>query len=84
MLAEATFNQDKYEDAREYYKEAIKLNPQRRDDQYQLANIYLAENDSRWRPTPTSKRFGWGWRAASCITQFGFGLLQFARTILAV
>jgi len=44
MLAEATFNQDKYEDAREYYKEAIKLNPQSAHDQYQLANIYLAEN----------------------------------------
>ena len=44
MLAEATFNQDKYEDARQYYKEAIKLNPKSAPDQYQLANIYLAEN----------------------------------------
>ncbi len=44
MLAEATFNLDKYEDARNYYKEAIKLNPQSAPDQYQLANIYLAEN----------------------------------------
>ena len=44
MLAEATFNQDKYEDARNYYKEAIKLNPESAPDQYQLANIYLAEN----------------------------------------
>lgn len=44
MLAEATFNQDNYEDARQYYKEAIKLNPRSAPDQYQLANIYLAEN----------------------------------------
>lgn len=44
MLAEATFNQDKYEEARKYYKEAIKLNPKSAPDQYQLANIYLAEN----------------------------------------
>lgn len=44
MLAEATFNLDKYEDARQYYKEAIKLNPKSAPDQYQLANIFLAEN----------------------------------------
>ncbi len=44
MLAEATFNLDKYEEARKYYKEAIKLNPKSAIDQYQLANIYLAEN----------------------------------------
>ena len=44
MLAEATFSQDKYEEARKYYKEAIKLNPKSAPDQYQLANIYLAEN----------------------------------------
>ncbi len=44
MLAEATFNLDKYEQARKYYKEAIKLNPKSAPDQYQLANIYLAEN----------------------------------------
>ena len=44
MLAEATFNQDKYEDARKYYKEAIKLNPKSAPDHYQLGNIYLAEN----------------------------------------
>lgn len=44
MLAEASFNQDRYEDARKYYKEAIKLNPKSAPDQYQLANIYLAEN----------------------------------------
>ncbi len=44
MLAEATLNQDKYEDARKYYKEAIKLNPKSAPDHYQLANIYLAEN----------------------------------------
>ncbi len=44
MLAEATFNLEQYEEARKYYKEAIKLNPQSAPDQYQLANIYLAEN----------------------------------------
>ncbi len=44
MLAEATFNLNQYEDARKYYKEAIKLNPNSAPDQYQLANIYLAEN----------------------------------------
>ena len=44
MLAEATFNQDKYEQARNYYTEAIKLNPKSAPDQYQLANIFLAEN----------------------------------------
>lgn len=44
MLAEAAFNLDDYEEARKYYREAIKLNPKSAPDQYQLANIYLAEN----------------------------------------
>lgn len=44
MLAEAAFNLENNEDARTYYREAIKLNPKSAPDQYQLANIYLAEN----------------------------------------
>lgn len=44
MLAEAAYNQEDYEKARRYYREAIKLNPDSGPDHYQLGNIYLAEN----------------------------------------
>jgi tetratricopeptide (TPR) repeat protein len=44
MLAEAAYNQDDHENARKYYREAIKLNPDSGPDHYQLGNIYLAEN----------------------------------------
>ena len=46
-LAEATYNLDQFEKARQYYKEAIKLNPRSAFDQYQLGNIYLAEKPLR-------------------------------------
>lgn len=44
MLAEAKYNLDDHEKAREYYEEAIKLNPQSATDHYALGNIYLAGN----------------------------------------
>lgn len=44
MLAEAAYNQDDFDSARKYYREAIKLNPDSGPDHYQLGNIYLGEN----------------------------------------
>jgi tetratricopeptide (TPR) repeat protein len=44
MLAEAKYNLDKHDEARKYFKEAIKLNPRSAADHYQLGNIYLAGN----------------------------------------
>ncbi|MBN2477178.1 MAG: tetratricopeptide repeat protein [Pirellulales bacterium] len=44
MLAEAQYNLGKLDQARKYYEEAIKLNPQSASDHYQLGNIYLAGN----------------------------------------
>ncbi|MDA0282215.1 MAG: tetratricopeptide repeat protein [Planctomycetota bacterium] len=44
LLAEAAYNQNDHENARKYYREAIKLNPDSGPDHYQLGNIYLAEN----------------------------------------
>jgi len=42
MLAEATYNLDKYPEARKYFEKAVQLNPQSAADHYQLGNIYLA------------------------------------------
>lgn len=44
MLAEAKYNLDDHEKAREYYEEAVKLNPQSASDHYQLGNIHLSGN----------------------------------------
>ena len=44
MLGEAQYNRGKHEKAREYYEEAVKLNPQSASDHYQLGNLYLAGN----------------------------------------
>lgn len=44
MLAEAHYNLDKHDKAREYYEEAVKLNPESASDHYQLGNIYLGGN----------------------------------------
>jgi len=44
MLAEAQYHLDQYEDARENYEEAVKLNPKSATDHYQLGNIYLSDN----------------------------------------
>ncbi len=44
MLAEATYELGKFEAARKYYRQAIRLNPNSPDDHYQLGNIYLSEN----------------------------------------
>lgn len=43
MLAEARYQNEELNEARQYYEEAIKLNPRNRDDHYQLGNIYLAQ-----------------------------------------
>lgn len=44
LLAEAKYNLNDHENARKYFEEAIKLNPQSGSDYYQLGNIYLASN----------------------------------------
>lgn len=44
LLAEAKYTLNDTENARKYYEEAIKLNPQSASDHYQLGNIYLAGN----------------------------------------
>jgi len=44
MLAEAEYNLDDYDKAREHFREAIRLNAKSAVDHYQLANIYLAKN----------------------------------------
>ena len=44
LLAEATYNLDDHENARKYFEQAVKLNPQSASDHYQLGNIYLAGN----------------------------------------
>lgn len=41
LLAEACRNLDEFRHAREYYEEAVKLNPESSIDHYELANIYL-------------------------------------------
>lgn len=56
MLAEATFNLEQYEEARKYYKEAIKLNPQSAQTNISWPTSIWPRTDSRWPPTPTSKR----------------------------
>jgi len=43
MLAEAYYQKEQWEQARENYQEAVKLNPQSPQDWYQLGNIYLAQ-----------------------------------------
>jgi tetratricopeptide (TPR) repeat protein len=44
MLAEAEYNLDEYDKARDHYREAVRLNARSAVDHYQLANIYLADN----------------------------------------
>lgn len=44
LLAEAKYNLTDYDKARNYFEEAIKLNPKSGSDHYQLGNIYLAGN----------------------------------------
>ena len=44
LLARATYALDDYEKAREYFEEAVKLNPHGASDHYDLGNIYLANN----------------------------------------
>ncbi|MGE5610934.1 MAG: tetratricopeptide repeat protein, partial [Bacillota bacterium] len=44
LLAEAKYNLGQHDIARQYYEEAIKLNPNSAADHYQLGNIYLAGN----------------------------------------
>jgi len=43
LLAEAHYQKEAFDKAREYYEEAVKLNGQNADDHYQLGNIYLAQ-----------------------------------------
>lgn len=43
MLAAAHYQKESFPKAREYYEEAVRLNPRNRDDFYQLGNIYLAQ-----------------------------------------
>lgn len=44
LLAEAAYNQNEYDKSREYFREAVRLNPESAPDHYQLGNIYLSEN----------------------------------------
>ncbi len=43
LLAEAHYQKEQLPKARQYFEEAIKLNPQSAQDHYQLGNIYLAQ-----------------------------------------
>src|SRR5688572_13785193 len=43
LLAEAHYQKEQFDKAREYYEEAIKLNPRSGEDYYQVGNIYLAQ-----------------------------------------
>ena len=43
LLAEANYQKEQFDEARQYYEEAIKLNPRSAHDHYQVANIYLAQ-----------------------------------------
>ena len=76
MLAEATFNLDNYEDAQKYFKEAIKLNPRSAPDQYQLANIFLAENRFALAAHAYEEAIRLGTRKQCSALQTGLGLLQ--------
>lgn len=44
MLAEAEYRLSNQKQARSFFEEAIKLNPNSASDNYQLGNIYLSEN----------------------------------------
>ncbi len=44
MLAQAYYQKENMAKAREYFEEAVKLNPASGGDWYELANIYLAES----------------------------------------
>lgn len=44
LLAEAKYNLGDTESARNYFEEALKLNPNSANDHYQLGNIYLSGN----------------------------------------
>jgi len=44
LLAEASYHLDKHDEARRYYREAIKLNSENARDHYQLGNICLSQN----------------------------------------
>lgn len=43
LLGEAHYQKERFDKARVYFEEAIKLNAQSADDHYQLGNIYLAQ-----------------------------------------
>ncbi len=43
LLAEAHYEKESFDKARQYYEEATRLNPRNAGDHYQLANIYLAQ-----------------------------------------
>ena len=43
LLAEAYYAKEDFDNAREHFEEAVKLNPRSGEDQYQLGNIYLAQ-----------------------------------------
>jgi len=43
LLAEAHYEKEQFDKAREYYEKAVKLNPKSQTDHYQLGNIYLAQ-----------------------------------------
>jgi tetratricopeptide (TPR) repeat protein len=43
LLAEAHYQKEQLPQSRQYFEEAIKLNPQSAQDHYQLGNIYLAQ-----------------------------------------
>jgi tetratricopeptide (TPR) repeat protein len=52
LLAEASFQKEKFDDARKYYEEAIKLNNKNSGDHYQLGRIYL--NQKRFAKAATA------------------------------
>jgi tetratricopeptide (TPR) repeat protein len=43
LLAEAYYNLERLQEAREHFEEAVRLNPESGGDYYQLGNIYLAQ-----------------------------------------
>jgi tetratricopeptide (TPR) repeat protein len=43
MLGEAHYEKEELKSARKYFEDAIKLNPQNKEDHYQLGNIYLSQ-----------------------------------------
>jgi tetratricopeptide (TPR) repeat protein len=43
MLGEAHYEKEDLNPARKYFEDAIKLNPQNKEDHYQLGNVYLSQ-----------------------------------------